>query len=221
MSVVDQLKHQAWNRRMYDACKSTDDMRVSTGPGRYVLDSSPHYCNATFAPEPTVRQQRWGASMNSQYTKTDVESDLLNINRPSTKTACGQYNPTTSKVNRVAADTKMKEESFPQTHSRLVDPPCSLRGSGWNRFEWLCENPQEGTMIPFDNLVTTRLLAKDSHRPCIPQPRAASGLPPVAADGGVSYEALEAGTLHKLNSSLTRILSQMPGDKDALPVPTQ
>lgn len=75
-------------------------------------------------------------------------------------------------------------------------------------------------MIPFDNLVTTRLAAKDSHRPCVPQLRAATALPPAAANSGdaaVSYESLDASTLQKMNASLTRILSQMPQDADAFP----
>jgi hypothetical protein len=217
MSAIAQ-KDQAWNRRLYDTCKMTDDLRLTTGPGRYQLDAPPQYCNATFAPEPTIRQQRWGAAQNSQYVKTDVESDLLNINRPGSKVACNQYNPTTSSVNK-APTVPVKEEAFPQTHSRLVDPPCTLRSSGWNRWEWLCQNPQEGVMMPFDNMVTTRLQQKDQFRPCIPKPiQMEAVLPaPGAFDKGTSYEGLERNALSDLKASVERSLSQFPRGEDQLP----
>jgi hypothetical protein len=212
------LQNQAWNRRLYDGCKTTDDLRVTTGPGRYQLDAPPQYCNACFAPEPTVRQQSWGASLNGTYTKTDVESDLLNINRPSSRTVCNQYNPAKDKINKGGV-APVKECSFPQTHSRLVDPPCTLRSSGWNRWEWLCENPQAGVMMPFDNLVTTRLAAKDQHRPCIPKPIDSEQVLPAPAAYGKStpFEGLETGALGEVKASVARALTQFPRGEDSFP----
>jgi hypothetical protein len=125
----------------------------------------------------------WGASLNQGFQKTDVESDLLNLNRPTTRTVCDQYNPEKNKVN-AAAKESAKECSFPQTFSRLVDPPCNNRAVGWNRWEWLCDNPQEAVMLPFDNMVTTRLQKKDQHRPCIPVPQKPDDLLPAP----ISYE---------------------------------
>ena len=189
---MDELKEQSWNRRQTDGCKTSDDLRITTGPGRYQLDVPPQYCNACFAPEPTIHQQYWGASLSADYQKTDVESDLFNINRPTTKTVCNQYDPENDNVNKGQL-MRPKECSFPQTHSRLIDPPCTLRSSGWNRWEWLCENPQEAAMLPFDNLVTTRLQQKDQFRPCIPVP-IDSTMPidvPNHFDKGVPYQELE------------------------------
>ena len=158
-----------WTRTRADDCHLTDDTRISTGPGRYVLEQPSAYCNATFAPEPTVRIQKWGDAQVDSYTKTDVESDLFNINRGPVRESCGQYNPTSNRMN---ASTKraIREAPFPQTHTRLNDPPCTGRGVGWNRFEWLCQNPQENVMIPFDWFIPGRILHKDAHRPCIPTP---------------------------------------------------
>jgi hypothetical protein len=218
MSVVDQLQNQAWNRRLYDGCKSTDDLRLTTGPGRYQLNAPPQYCNATYAPEPTVRQQKWGAAMNNSYIKTDVESDLFNINRPTTKTACNQYNPTTNKVD-AAGVQPVKEDSFPQTFSRLVDPPCNLRSSGWNRWEWLCQNPQDGIMMPFDNMVTTRLQQKDQFRPCIPQPKHQESVMPTpsATFGGSPFEGHGTDTLDTLHAAYKRGMATFPRGEDVLP----
>ena len=212
------LKDQSFNRRQYDGCKTTDDLRVTTGPGRYQMNAPPQYCDACFVPEPTTRLQKWGAAQNSSYAKTDVESDLLNINRPTTKTMCNQYNPDTDKINKGSLAAQ-KECSFPQVHTRLVDPPCTLRSTGWNRWEWLCENPQESVMMPFDWQVTTRLQQKDQYRPCIPVPiNSATILPaPKAYDTPNKYEGLQTGVLSDINASLQRAVVSYPRGEDHLP----
>jgi hypothetical protein len=213
------IKEQSFNRRTYDGCKTSDDLRVTTGPGRYQLDAPPQFCNAAFVPEPTTRIQKWGAAQNADFAKTDVESDLFNINRPTTKTVCNQYDPAKDKINKGSA-TNAKEQSFPQTFSRLVDPPCTLRSSGWNRWEWLCDNPQEGVMMPFDNYVTTRLAAKDQYRPCIPKPINSTTIlaNPMPYDESVGqFEGLETGALANINASMSRALESFPRGVDVLP----
>jgi hypothetical protein len=134
-----------------------------------VLEAPNGYCNATFVPEPTTRLQKWGDAQVETYGKTDVESDLFNINRNTTKEVCGQYDPNDNRMNK-ADKRAIKESSFPQTHARLNDPPCTLRSSGWNRFQWLGQNPQENVMMPFDWYIPGRIVHKDAHRPCIPTP---------------------------------------------------
>ena len=59
---------------------------------------------------------------------------------------------------------------FTVEDTRLSNPACNLRGTGWNRWEWLCLNPQERVLMPFDHNINNRLVAKDNHRPCIPKP---------------------------------------------------
>jgi hypothetical protein len=159
----------SWTHLRSDPCHSEDDLRIATGTGRYQLGSPANGTQGVFVPEPTTRIQKWGAAQLVNQQKTDVESDLFNINRTTTKSPCGSYNPNTNKFNGIQP-TPMPESSFPQNFNRLGDPPCTLRGTGWNRFEWLCQNPQENVMIPFDWFVPGRILSKDSHRPCIPKP---------------------------------------------------
>lgn len=158
-----------WTRARTDDCHITDDTRITTGPGRYILEAPSGYCNAAFVPEPTTRLQKWGNAQVDTYGKTDVESDLWNINRNTTKEVCGQYDPNDNRMNK-ADKRAINEASFPQTHARLNDPPCTLRSTGWNRFQWLCQNPQEKVMMPFDWNIPGRLVHKDAHRPCIPTP---------------------------------------------------
>jgi hypothetical protein len=158
---------RACTRYSSDLPKMIENNEITTGPGRYALGVPNAYGNAVFAPNPTVRMQRWGAAHDMSSTKTDVESDLRNLQRPTTRAACGQYNPNTQVARTLTA---MPEEDFPQAHMRLVDPPCTLRGSGWNRWEWLCDNPQENVMIPFENNVDSIHAAKDTYYKRLGQP---------------------------------------------------
>ncbi len=50
------------------------------------------------------------------------------------------------------------------------NPPCTLRGTGWNRWEWLCRDPQLNTLVPFDTLIDSVLVVKDNHRPLLQRP---------------------------------------------------
>lgn len=151
---------RAMTRYRHDVAKMVENNEISTGPGRYRLGVPNAYGNAVFVPDPTIRQQFWGASHDMTSTKTDVESDLRNLARPTTRGACGQYRPEEGAA-RAARLTAMPEADFPQTHARLVDPPCTLRSTGWNRWEWLCQNPQAGVMMPFEWNVDSRVSAKD------------------------------------------------------------
>jgi len=146
-------------RYRHDLCKMVENNEISTGPGRYALGAPNRYGNAAFITTPTVINQRWGAAHDMSSTKTEVESDLFNLRRPSARVVTGQYSPSEQDARRLTA---MPEADFPHTYERLVDPPCTLRSSGWNRWEWLCQNPQENVMMPFEYQVDSRIALKDS-----------------------------------------------------------
>jgi hypothetical protein len=152
---------RSMTRYKHDNGKMIENNEISTGPGRWALGVPNAYGNAAFVATPTTINQRWGAAHDMTSTKTDVESDLKNLGRPTVRTTCGQYQPEQGQA--VAQRlTAMPEADFPQTASHLVDPPCTLRGTGINRWQWLCENPQENVMVPFEYLVDSRHAAKDS-----------------------------------------------------------
>jgi hypothetical protein len=152
---------RALTRYKHDVGKMVENNEISTGPGRWALGVPNSYGNAAYVPTVTTINQKWGASHDMTSTKTDVESDLKNLGRPTVRTTCGQYQPEEGMA--VAQRlTPMPEAEFPQTSSHLVDPPCTLRGTGINRWQWLCENPQENVMIPFENNVDSRFASKDA-----------------------------------------------------------
>jgi hypothetical protein len=186
---------RAWTRSRYDGCNEPIEVRVTTGPGRYALnDPATTYCNATLAPEPTNRAQRWGAATVAGVPRADVESDLFNLRRHPVRDGCGQYDAAHNAMN-AAAKTPAVEASFPQTATRLGDPPATLRGTGWNRWEWTCQDPQQNAMPRFDYQVSTRLATKDTFVPCLPVLRdPTSELPaPLLAPAGAAAVPQAAG----------------------------
>jgi len=160
---------RSMTRYKHDVGKMLENNEISTGPGRWALGVPNAYGNAAFVPTVTTINQKWGAAHDMTSTKTDMESDLKNLGRPTVRTTCGQYQP---EQGLAVADrlTAMPEAEFPQTASHLVDPPCTLRGTGINRWQWLCENPQENVMVPFEYLVDSRHAAKDAVYNAMDQP---------------------------------------------------
>ena len=66
--------------------------------------------------------------------------------------------------------THWKDCFHHSVESRYSHPASTLRGTGFDRWEWLCFNPQEKASIPFDCYIPNRIVVKDNHRPCIPKP---------------------------------------------------
>jgi len=66
----------------------------------------------------------------------------------------------------------------PTEDTRLSNPPCTLRSTGWNRWEWLCWNPQDRAEIPFQWNTSYRTVVKDNHTPIIEEPLDQSALMP-------------------------------------------
>ena len=150
-------------RLKHDNFHQQDDMRITSYAVRYYLEKPEHTCPSSFPAEATVRMQYSGASWPQGQWKTDVESDLKNINRLGTRVKNNelQYNPETNRINNVplqnAADLVMG-----LTHQRLNNPPCTLRATGWNRWIDLPHDPQEVFETPFDFFIPSRTQSKDT-----------------------------------------------------------
>lgn len=140
-----------------------DDMRITSYSARYQLEKPEHNCPTSFPAEPTIRLQYSGASWLQGQWKTDVESDLKNINRLGTRVKNNQvqYNPDTNKMNQVPmADAETL--TLGNTFQRLYNPPCTLRTTGWNRWIDLPHDPQRVFETPFDFFVPSRTQSKDN-----------------------------------------------------------
>jgi hypothetical protein len=128
----------------------------------------------------------------------DVESELKNITRPATKCPTFKYQPkcentvclnqghpcgqgvvkgceNSDAINKEGAMgndnlVDLNDCLFPVENTRLSNPPCTLRGTGINRFNPLCLDPQDQIFYPGEYQIPTRLVVKDNHRPCVPTP---------------------------------------------------
>ena len=149
-------------RPRHDNFHQEDDMRITSYSARYYLEKPEHNCPTSFPAEPTIRMQYSGASWPQGKWRTDVESDLKNINRLGTRVKNNhvQYNPDTNKINQTPLENA-KDMSMGLTHQRLYNPPCTLRATGWNRWEHLPHNPQDNFETPFDFFIPSRTQSKD------------------------------------------------------------
>jgi hypothetical protein len=156
-------------RSKYDNFHQQDDMRITSYSIRYQLDKPEHNCPSSFPAEPSVRLQRSGVSWLQGQWKTDIESDLFNINRLGNrvKNNAIQYNPVTNKINQNSM-VDAPDLTLGVTYQRLYNPPCTLRATGWNRWEYLPHNPQDNFETPFDFFIPSRTQSKDNwvKQPC-------------------------------------------------------
>jgi hypothetical protein len=130
----------------------------------------------------------------------DVESDLLNLNRMASRCPTQMYkpkcdpnacpdqgepcgngtvetctdskNPLRNPWNRPGDNNLVNFPRcyFPTEDTRLSNPSANLRGTGWNRFNPICKNPQEQITFPGEYMIDSRLVFKDNHRPSVVKP---------------------------------------------------
>lgn len=156
------VKQQALTRPRFDDFHQVDDMRITSYAARYYLNPPDANCPVSFPVDATVRMQASGASWPQGKWRTDVESDLKGINRFGNRVSSekGIYNPKTNPVNNTRYDSA-PDESFPTVFNRLYNPPCTLRGTGWNRWEPLPHQPQLTFETPFDFFIPSKSLDKE------------------------------------------------------------
>ena len=184
----------SFNRLNYDMCQYKQSVYESTGPGNYMLGTPSTGCDYCYPTPPTVRLQKGGDSIDRRQPLIDTDSELQNRFQPASK--CPEHNlyrngrvpksakkirpglregfenPTAAPHTKASADGLTHwPDCFQHTiESRHLDPASNLRGTGFDRWEWLCFNPQEKALVPFDYNVANRIVVKDNHRPCIPKP---------------------------------------------------
>jgi hypothetical protein len=162
----------SFNSLDYDTCAYKQVLAESSGPGDYQLTTPFISCEDCFNKDPQIILQRSGNSVAKKIPMVDVNSELMNINRKLSNCSKDGFIPKFNKdgmIDNSIETTDFKNCDMPLTeNTRLSNPSCNLRGTGWNRWEWLCQDPQERVEIPFDNNVSNRLVFKDNHRPLIP-----------------------------------------------------
>lgn len=166
----------------YDVNEYDFSLRESLGPGEYAIGAPEPHCQPCFQTDARRQNGTTGGSECSTRSLVDVSSDLLGITRRATNCPTGKYAPVAPQgPGCTLRDYRDCPSIRPVEDTRLSNPPCTLRGTGWNRWEWLCQNPQERVLLPFDALVANRIVVKDNHRPLVPTPLdQTAALPPGA-----------------------------------------
>lgn len=163
----------------YDGCSYAESLRMSIGGGVYQLNrpaNDNNTCGKDIPNDPFLRWQSWGPGFCAPGATVDVGSELLGL--PYRNSSCsgdkylpGRYQPPAyGYCAAPGGDGEGQRCATPVETTRLSNPPCTLRGTGWNRWEWLCYDPQDRAIVPFDWNVSYRTVAKDNHKPCLPTP---------------------------------------------------
>lgn len=171
-----------WTRTKSDQDYLNTDIKQSTTPLEYSLDPIfSRQCKPCL-----VTDVGWigkqGISYDPNKPMVDTESDLRNITRPLSKDPRHKYKPNCINENCVGVingcdECQPKLYNFPEcelkySSTRLGNPSCNLRGTGVNRFQPLCLNPQNPNRWehPGEVGINYRMIVKDNHVPCIPHP---------------------------------------------------
>lgn len=155
----------------------------TTGPARYIFARPvPNPRTRERVPvDPRASAQGMPVSTCARTTLVDIDSDLIGITRRHGKCNSAKYDPRRHKVVCTvrppvsASDTPTPLDT---EDCRLQNPPCTLRGRGINRFEWLCGDPQTNALQPFPVAIDYRAIAKDNHHPLIETPLSNAVAPP-------------------------------------------
>jgi hypothetical protein len=179
----------SFSRNIFDEESYKQIINQSVGPGLYSYNVPKHSCDPCYPSAPTVRMQKQGVSHLKGVPLVDVDSELSGITRKLSRNINDSYMPSCpdNVCNSgevcgqgvigncgIHTDEQLqhwKECFTPAEDTRLSNPSCNLRSTGWNRWEHLiCGNPQDRVEIPFNWNISNRILSKDNHRPCIPNP---------------------------------------------------
>lgn len=173
----------SFNTRLsYDDCAYKFNIKQSVGSASYQLGTPLPNCKSCFVNDPSVRMSNsvrnsQGVSISTNMPIIDVDSELKLLTRKASDCPTNKFMPQSPMQ---LTHVPQCIQSIPREDTRLSNPTCTLRGTGWNRWEWLCKDPQEKALIPFDFNINNRTVVKDNHRPCIPTPiNQVSSLPPM------------------------------------------
>jgi len=156
----------------YDSAAYDQLLRESLGTLKYQLNTPQH--SQCFVEDSNIMMQKGGVSVDMTKPMIDIDSELMGINRKQSHDPHKKYIPKMDAKGNICSETKKINynpcKNIKTEHTRLSNPSFNLRGTGWNRWEWLCQNPQEKLDIEFSMNTNTKILAKDSHRPIVPTP---------------------------------------------------
>ena len=139
---------------------------MSQRPCDYQLQSDIPRITPVFLDDPGFKLQQVGVSVSPHMC--DVDSEVKGIRRVLTKSPFGTVY--SNDVAQKVVHRPLQQGSL-VGYSRLTHPARDLRDVNFNRWEYPCWNPQAaGVQRNFQQLVDTRMQAKDSFMPRLDEP---------------------------------------------------
>ena len=179
-----------YERLIYDEDAYAADLLTNEKRINYMLSNNDH-CIQCRIPNPGFLASQ-GVSVIPDRSLTDIESELLHLDRKLSRCPDKDYKPFCPDivntndgdglpcgggVVRGPEKCQPRLKHFPEclfnhVETRSIAPPCTLRGTGWDRFDPLCQNPQDLSCIEFpaESNIDMRQALKDSYRPCYLRP---------------------------------------------------
>jgi hypothetical protein len=140
----------SFERLSYDAGAYCTDLKQSTAPLKYALD--PVYANVCNPCRPADIGYigRQGVSLSKTQSLVDLESELFLLNHANSRDPARKFNPCCDPASLRANGGEdgngllhFDDCSIKTDYSRITNPPCTLKGTGVNRYSPLCQNPQD------------------------------------------------------------------------------
>jgi hypothetical protein len=160
------------NKMRYDASAYAVDISQSRGAGNYFLETPMPHCQPCFANDPRLQFGTSGHSECMGRALVDIDSELIGITRKASRAPMCKHQPPQgpSDICPLVHVPDCTTKVLAVQDTRLNNPPQTLRCTGWNRWEWLCNDPQEHAIMQFDTGIDTSIVTKDNHRPLITTP---------------------------------------------------
>ena len=173
----------SFSQLKYDDDTYVHRLKESIGPGDYMLNMPTNNCDGCYYFAPGLAMTRAVSCKNP----IDVDSELLNITRKASDCPSKKYIPGVKPF--CQPQLPLKECHFLTPESTLIsNPKCTNHERTANRWEWLCKNPQDKALVPFDYAINNRLVVKDSWRPCLPNPVNQYGVYPPECNKNIEYD---------------------------------
>ena len=192
----------SFTKKFYDKETCKQNIKETKQSSSYYLNA-PSVNSENCYPYPvSVIPQKTGVSVFKDKLIVDISSELSGRNQTEceyqskcnvdcdTGYPCGQGvigSCSGMKSGQKAGDDELvhgKNCFIPAEETRTTNPSCNLRGTGWNRWEWVCHNPQKNIERSFPNNISNRIIVKDNHRPTLPNLIDVKAALPNSSDAG-------------------------------------
>jgi hypothetical protein len=175
----------SWSRPRYDDCTYKHRLAETISPGEY-MTQTPRSCDNCVYYAPGVIFDKKGATISDKEL-IDIDSELLGITRKYSQCPADKYIPGEPFCNM---DSSTMKECYKLTPEPTLysNPKCTNKEVTVNRWEWLCQNPQNKALMPFDMMINNRLIVKDNHRPHLERPLDQEEALPPSCNSKIKYD---------------------------------